>query len=386
MGKDQAKTRRSFNQDPFADILDDERSSIKSDAESQPVQPEPVAIDANGDEHPNLVAQIQSVVPQWLAATIANVTNSSPASAKPKTTKAPSRRRKKTISTELLPSTAEPWSSEQQIERVTLPVVDLTAPQVSNRQDEPIETTSGDSSVASECEMTLDTLLNSLIQDSDSAFPEPTTLSETLPSDALVEQPSAFVQVSNESDTLLENLIDRIDSTIEETPALATATQVESFTATRATGATSQYIIFSLHNTDYATPLGNVIEIERLPAVTFVPNMPEWVMGVTNLRGDIVSMVDLRRFLGVGQSGYTPNARVLIAQTNTGEVTIGFYVDRVTGVRALVTDQIKPPTAAIEDRVTAYLQGIYEHEGGMVIVLDFNKLLLSPEIRQFEMA
>lgn len=380
MGKDHAKTIRSFNQDPFADISDDETPSIKSDAESQPVRPEPVGIDATlGD-------QIQSVVPPWLVESIAKTTTVSRAPARPKTTKAPSRRRKKTISAELLPSTAEPWSSEQQIERVTLPVVDPTAPQVSNRQDEPIETTNGDSSVASECEMTLDTLLNSLSQDSDSAFPEPATPPEILPSDALVEQPSAFVQASSKSYPTLENLIDRIDSVIAETPVLATATQVEPPTAMRATGATAQYIIFSLQDTDYATPLGNVIEIERLPAVTFVPNMPEWVMGVTNLRGDIVSMVDLRRFLGVGQSGYTPNARVLIAQTNTGEVTIGFYVDRVTGVRALVTDQIKPPTAAIEDRVTAYLQGIYEHEGGMVIVLDFNKLLLSPEIRQFEMA
>ncbi len=387
MGKD--KSFRSFNQDPFADISDDETQSPQLDAKPQPVQPEPAAEEGNDAQHPTSVAQVRSGVPQWLAESVAKVKSAFSAPARPKTAKAPARRRKKSSPKESPPPvapTSEPVSSEQQIERETLPVVEPSAPQADNRQDEPVETASVDSSVAPESETSLDTLIKPLVEGSDSTFPEPTSPPETLQSDALVEQPSAIVEASSESDALLEDLIERIDSTIEQAPALATATQDESPTATRATGETSQYIVFSLKNTDYAAPLSNVIEIERPPAVTSVPNMPEWVMGVNNLRGDILSMIDLCRFLGVGQSGYTPKARVLIAKTNTGEVTIGFYVDRVTGVRSLVTDQIKPPTAPIEDRVMAYLHGIYEYEGRMIVVLDFNKLLLSPEIRQFEMA
>ncbi len=189
-----------------------------------------------------------------------------------------------------------------------------------------------------------------------------------------------------DANTVLETLIENIDATFEATPNLATLTPAESPIPARATGAIEQLIIFSMRGTDYATALSNVIEIERPPAVTSVPNMPDWVMGVTNLRGDIVSLVDLRAFLGIGQAGYLPTARVLMMQSRSAEVTIGMYVDQVVGVRSVPLDEIKPPTASIEDRLAPYLQGIYEHTGRMIVVLDFNKLLLSPEIRRFEIA
>ncbi|MBI5029109.1 MAG: chemotaxis protein CheW [Chloroflexi bacterium] len=339
MGKDKQKTIHSFTHDPLADVMDDE--IVERDS-AQSVQPESV----DGD-------QTQAVVPSWLAATIAKITKPS-GSTKPKTAKS-ARRRKKTAERDV--AVPDPTN----IPEIELPILD--------------------SSAASDVE--IDALLQSLVQDSDAIPPELNVPPETLEPSAQV---SPQVEPPIESNTVLETLIENIDASFEGSPNVAATTQSESATLSNAVGRTLQYIIFSIKGTEYGTALSNVIEIGRPPDVTMVPNLPDWVMGVTNLRGDIVSMVDLRAFLGLGQAGYVPTARVLMAQTRSAEVTIGMYVDGVVGVRTLMIDQIKPPTATIEDRIAPYLQGIYEHEGRMIVVLDFDKLLLSPEIRRFEIA
>jgi purine-binding chemotaxis protein CheW len=145
-----------------------------------------------------------------------------------------------------------------------------------------------------------------------------------------------------------------------------------------------QYVIFTLTGAEYAVPISNVIEIGRPLNVTPVPNVPNWVVGVANLRGDIISVVDLPAFLGMERTGYGHASRMLVAQAYQGQLTTGLIVDRVSGIWYLPVDQIGAPAAPIEDRVTPYLHGVYEHDGQLLVVLDLDRLLLSPEMRQFE--
>jgi purine-binding chemotaxis protein CheW len=388
MGKEKNKTMRSYNQDPFADISDTEIPAPQVDSELQPNPAEPVAAEGNGVEHPTLIDQVQAVVPEWLAKSIAQVTNTS---AKPRM----ARKKKSVPAKSSLPElpAPEPTPSDMamempdlQVELDQLPIIQYLATQAGNQPQPLIETANENTVSESESTNDLNAFLQTLAQNSNALFPEPETPPETLPQpETPIELPPASVESASASDTLLENLIDQIDASIQNTPTSVSVSQIQLPTAASSTE-TAQFIVFSLHKTEYAVPLSNVIEIERPPAITLVPNMPDWMMGVTNLRGDIVSMVDLRRFLGVGQFGFTPSARVLMAQTQTGEVTIGFLVDRVSGVRSLGVNQIKSPTAPIEDRIATFMRGIYEYENRMIVVLDFNKLLLSTEIRQFETA
>ncbi len=158
-----------------------------------------------------------------------------------------------------------------------------------------------------------------------------------------------------------------------------------------------QFIVFTLAGVEYAASAANVREVGEIINLTPVPNVPSWLLGVTNLRGDILSVVDLRTFLGMEQSGHVESViwsrsalgvvgEMLVAYSNRGDLPIatGLIVDEVNDIRHLNIGRISKSTAPLEDQIAAYLQGIYEEEGRTLIVLDFEKLLHSAEMKQFE--
>jgi purine-binding chemotaxis protein CheW len=193
----------------------------------------------------------------------------------------------------------------------------------------------------------------------------------------------AQVEPEIEVSQMLDDLIAVIDAEVEEAFGPGTMAELVPEKSQGAAGE-EQYVIFDLAGTEYATHIDNVTEIGRPLVVTPVPNVSDWVLGVANLRGDIVSMVDLRTFLGMEQMGYSQESRMLVAQASQGELTTGLIVDKVTGIRYLNVEQIGEPTAAIEDQIAPYLLGVYKHDGNLLVVLDLDKLLLSSEMRQFE--
>jgi chemotaxis signal transduction protein len=181
----------------------------------------------------------------------------------------------------------------------------------------------------------------------------------------------------------LEELIAGIDREIEETfgsGAMADLAPDE----TPETGQQMQHILFRLVDTDYAVPITSVSEIGEPPEITPVPNVPEWVRGVANLRGEIISVVDLRAFLGLERDGHGQSRRMMVAQAQQEEMTTGLIVDRVGGIQRIPMDRIYAPTAPVEDNVALYMRGVYEQNGRLVVILKLEKLLLSSEMRQFE--
>ena len=186
-----------------------------------------------------------------------------------------------------------------------------------------------------------------------------------------------------EASHLLDELIATIDEEVEEVFGPGAMADLAPAEPVGAAGE-EQHVIFTLAGTEYAAPIANVTEIGRPLVVTPVPNVPDWVLGVANLRGDIISMIDLRAFLGMEWIGYGQASRMLVAQAHQEDMTTGLIVDRVSEIRYLSVDRIGAPAGPIEDQVTPYLRGVYEHDGRLLAVLDFDRLLLSPEIRQFE--
>jgi purine-binding chemotaxis protein CheW len=148
--------------------------------------------------------------------------------------------------------------------------------------------------------------------------------------------------------------------------------------------AEEQYIVFALAGTDYAVPIGNVVEVGRPRHITPLPNVPDWMTGLTNLRGDVISVVNLRAFLGMDLVPLGNAGRMLVARSTTEDTTTGLLVDRVRQISKLPVRQIAAPTSPLEDRVTPYLRGVAEHAGRLLVVLDLDRLLLSPDMRQFE--
>ncbi|OAI54588.1 hypothetical protein AYO44_03335 [Planctomycetaceae bacterium SCGC AG-212-F19] len=145
-------------------------------------------------------------------------------------------------------------------------------------------------------------------------------------------------------------------------------------------GTANRYVFFSTGAIDCAIPLSQVLEIGQPHAITPVPNVPDWVVGVANVRGDIVSLVDLGRFLDVAPAG-TPHGPVLLVRAHSEELTTGLIVSRVRGIRTVLGAGLQLPSAAVPVKVRAWAGGMTEADARPVVVLDLERLLLSSEMR-----
>ena len=144
------------------------------------------------------------------------------------------------------------------------------------------------------------------------------------------------------------------------------------------------HVLFSLLGTSYAVPIGQVTDLEKLPALTAVPHVPDFVLGVANLRGDIIAVLDLRTFLGFEQSERLDQGRVLIVRVGEDQTTSGLVVDEVQGIRSIPGGDIGAPAAPVEDKVSGLLRGVYQDEENnrLVNVMDLEKLFQSEEMQQ----
>jgi purine-binding chemotaxis protein CheW len=149
-------------------------------------------------------------------------------------------------------------------------------------------------------------------------------------------------------------------------------------------GNEDKYIVFTLAGTEYAVAMSSVLEVAPPVNITPLPNVPDWMIGVTNMRGDVVSIVDLRVFLGLERSAQGQARRMLVVRTSQEDMVTGLIVDRVRGICRLPPEQFTTPTSSFEDPVAPYLRGVSEHKGGLLVLLDADRLLLSAEMRQFE--
>jgi chemotaxis signal transduction protein len=144
------------------------------------------------------------------------------------------------------------------------------------------------------------------------------------------------------------------------------------------------HVVFRLGARTMAIPLAAVSEIARPPKVTRLPHVPAWVMGIANLRGDIVSMLDLEGFLS-GKAGKSSHEQRMLALRPSGdEVRTAVLVDGVDGIQAFEDARIARVTRGYDAEVAPYARGLYQLEDDLVVVLDADRLLQSKPMRQFE--
>jgi purine-binding chemotaxis protein CheW len=147
---------------------------------------------------------------------------------------------------------------------------------------------------------------------------------------------------------------------------------------------TERYVLFTLAGSRYAVPVPSILEIGRILPITPVPNVPAWVRGVINLRGEILSVIDFRTFLGLEEAHHGEHSRMLVVKTARDEIMTSLIVDQVMGIAPLSKTRMETPAATPGNKVVPYLDGAYEYEDQVCAVFDLERLLLSPEVRQFE--
>lgn len=174
----------------------------------------------------------------------------------------------------------------------------------------------------------------------------------------------------------LEQAVRQIDSTTQSHSLDPRSIDISEQTLT--------LVAFQLGETTYGMPMHHVTEIQRVPAITHLPHLPDWVLGVTNLRGNIVSIVDLRMLLGLEPTDpVIGSRRLVVIQSLVDEIDTSLIVDRVIGIRTVPQRLVVTPTAPVDEQIGRYLAGVVDHENRLIVLLDPEKLLLSEEFRQF---
>jgi purine-binding chemotaxis protein CheW len=200
---------------------------------------------------------------------------------------------------------------------------------------------------------------------------------EVLPAEATLAVPLD----PKRTDDSLENLVADIDGSVLH------AVKVEGHRLQRPAavlpevGTVDRYVFFSAGELDCAVPLAGVLELRQPHGITPVPNVPDWVLGVANVRGDIVSMVDLGRFLNVPPGSGGAQRQVLVVRAQREDVTTGLIVDRVRGIRTVARDRLSSADAAALGNVGAWVGAIARFDDRPAYLLDLERLLLSSEMR-----
>ncbi len=129
-----------------------------------------------------------------------------------------------------------------------------------------------------------------------------------------------------------------------------------------------QIVSFRLAQEEYGIDVLSVQEIILIGQITRVPNVPDYVCGLINLRGHVIPIVDLRMRFGLPVSELTGNARVIVL--NVGSKTIGIVVDEVHEVQRIQSEQIEPIGSGMTGVGRQYVRGLIKFEGRIVILLD----------------
>ncbi|ASS65696.1 MULTISPECIES: chemotaxis protein CheW [unclassified Paenibacillus] len=142
-------------------------------------------------------------------------------------------------------------------------------------------------------------------------------------------------------------------------------------------------IVFALGEEEYGIEVDKVKTVERLMPVTRVPKTPAFVKGVVNLRGVVVPVIDLRGRFGLEETESTDQTRIIIVRS--GELEVGFIVDRANDVTDINTDDIDLPPAVVGGIQAKYLRGIAKTpQGRLLVMLNLSEVLNKNEIVQLE--
>ncbi|AWJ83758.1 Positive regulator of CheA protein activity (CheW) [Azospirillum argentinense] len=137
--------------------------------------------------------------------------------------------------------------------------------------------------------------------------------------------------------------------------------------------AEEQYVTFTVGSEEYGVNILSVREIRGWTPESRLPNLPDYVRGVINLRGIIIPIFDLRARFGGGATSVTKRHVVVVIQV--GERTRGILVDAISDILAIGHDAIKPPPDVDGGMVDAeYLSGLYTADDRMVTLLSVEKL------------
>jgi purine-binding chemotaxis protein CheW len=141
-----------------------------------------------------------------------------------------------------------------------------------------------------------------------------------------------------------------------------------------------QIVGFRVGRETFGVDIALVHEIVRVPEVTAVPDAPDFIEGVINLRGRIISLVDLRKRFGERQIVPHKKNRVIVVEFE--QKFVGLIVDAASEVLRVPASDIEPPPSVFDMGELHYVTGVAKVQGRLIILVDLGKILQRGELRR----
>ena len=144
-----------------------------------------------------------------------------------------------------------------------------------------------------------------------------------------------------------------------------------------------QLVTFRLADETYGINVMHVQEVLRITEIAPVPGAPDYVLGIINLRGNVVTVIDTRRRFGLMGVETDDSSRIVIIEAENQ--VVGILVDSVAEVVELSHSEIDSAPNVGNDESSRYIQGVANRESDLLIVVDLNKLLTEKEWSEMSM-
>lgn len=141
-----------------------------------------------------------------------------------------------------------------------------------------------------------------------------------------------------------------------------------------------RWVTFKLERETYGINVTQVREVLRMTEIAPVPGAPNYVLGIINLRGNVVTVMDARKRLNLPSVETDDASRIVIIEVDGQEV--GILVDSVAEVVDLPNSEIEPAPSVGNDETSRYIQGVTSRDGQLLILVDLNKLLTQEEMHE----
>ena len=138
-----------------------------------------------------------------------------------------------------------------------------------------------------------------------------------------------------------------------------------------------KYVVFEINKENYAIMSDRVAEVVRMLPVTEIPNIPGWFLGIANLRGDILSVIDLSGVMNKDMADSSPKAKLVVLTSEGSDTNLAFRVDRLREIIVLTEEQIDSSS----DNRNHLLTGIADYKSLPLNVLDVPEIISSLALR-----
>jgi len=138
-----------------------------------------------------------------------------------------------------------------------------------------------------------------------------------------------------------------------------------------------QYVTFRLDNETYGIDVMQIQEVLRHTEIAPVPGAPDYVLGIINLRGNVVTVIDTRRRFGLAEADVTDATRIVVMESSNQ--VMGILVDSVAEVVYLKASEIETAPNVGNDESARFIQGVCNKNGELIILVEFDKMLTDYE-------